>query len=390
MNNVFRIRSIALLVSTCITLGVIASCSEKLPEETLPSVPVTSAETSEETEATTEETEPAHGPYSTPQVTERPVDIHGQLKVDGLNIVDSNGETYRLKGMSSAGLNACTGFFNQETVKTLAQDWGCNVFRLAMTTEGNSDDYTSDPDKYFTEVCNDVNLCVDQGIYVIVDWHILYDGDPNQYKTESIDFFTRLSTLYKDCPNIIYEICNEPNGNRFDDESKPVDWDNCIKPYAEEVIAAIRANDPDNIIIVGTPTWSQDVDQASKNPVKGDNIMYTLHFYAGSHGQELRDKLVTANDNGCAVFVTEWGMTNDSGKGQIFKDETMEWMNFLDERNISWCNWSIGGSSTEASNALKFRSNIITVEEKYQGHWPDEFISNSGIFVRNLLLGREN
>ena len=118
--------------------------------------------------------------------------------------------------------------------------------------------------------------------------------------------------------------------------------------------------------------------------------MYTLHFYAGSHGQELRDKLATANDNGCAVFVTEWGMTNDSGKGQIFETETKEWMQFLNERGISWCNWSIGSSSTEASNALKFRSNFLTIEEKYAGHWPDEFLSNSGLFVRNLILGREN
>ncbi|MBP5262574.1 MAG: glycoside hydrolase family 5 protein [Clostridiales bacterium] len=369
-------------------LAIVTSCSNKLDKETLPSTTATTESTVESTSETSE-TQPSHGPNSTAQVTEMPVPVHGQLSVNGTDIVDQNGEVYQLKGMSSYGINACANFFNADIVKTLAEDWGCSVLRLAMTTRGNSDDYTRDPEKYFNEMCDYINMCIDQGIYVIIDWHILYDGDPNEFKTESIDFFSRMSALYGENPNVIYEICNEPNGTRFDDESAPVDWSNCVKPYAQEVVAAIRANDPDNIIIIGTPTWSQDVDIASADPVTGTNLMYTCHFYAGSHGQELRDKIVTANNNGCAVFVTEWGTTNDSGKGQLYVDETNEWIDFLNERNISWCNWSIGGSNTEASNALKFQSQILTIEEKYAGHWPDEFLTSSGTLVRSLILEQE-
>ena len=385
-SKIFKQISFVIALSTM--LGGVSSCSNKLDKETLPSVTTTESVV-ETTETTPEETERTLGPNSTAVVTDRIVDLHGQLSVNGVDIVDSNGEKIQLKGMSSYGLNACAGFFNENTVKTIAEDWGADVIRFAMTTKGNSDDYTSDPDKYYNLMCECVDFCIAQGIYTIIDWHILYDGDPNEYKAEAIDFFSRISEVYKDSPNVIYEICNEPNGMRFDDESQPVDWDNTIKPYAEEVIAAIRANDPDNIIIVGTPTWSQDVDIASANPISGDNIMYTAHFYAGSHGQELRDKIVTANNNGCAVFVTEWGTTNDSGKGEIYETETREWIDFLNERGISWCNWSIGGSDSEKSNALKFKSQILTAEEKYLGHWPDDFISTSGLLVRSLILEQE-
>ena len=388
MSNSFSIRLLSVLTVIAVSSGALTSCSEKLDKETLPAPTTTVSESSESSETEPSETEPSLGPNSTAVVTDKIVEIHGQLSVNGTGIVDEHGNPVQLTGMSSYGLNACAGFFNPNTVKTLAEDWGCDVLRFAMTTRGNSDDYTRDPDKYFTEMCNCINLCIDQGIYVIVDWHILYDGDPNEFKAESIDFFTRISTIYGNEPNVIYEICNEPNGMRFDDDSQPVDWDNCIRPYAVDVVSAIRAHDPDNIIIIGTPTWSQDVDIASANPVTGDNLMYTTHFYAGSHGQELRDKISTALSNGCAVFVTEWGTTADSGKGQIFDTEVYEWIDFLNENGISWCNWSVGGSNSEASNALKFKSPILTIEEKYAGHWPDEFLSNSGLLVRSLILER--
>lgn len=387
-------RCIAVVLTVSMALSALAGCSKKLSPETLPSEVATNPtaesviETSESV-TETEETGPVHGPNSTAVVTDRIVDLNGQLSVSGTNIVNSEGEVIQLKGMSTYALNMCPDTVNEEFVKTLAEDWGIDVLRIAMTTRGNSDDYSTDPDKYFNMVCEIIDLCIAQGIYVIVDWHILYDGDPNEFRSESVDFFSRISAIYGENPNILYEICNEPNGTTFEDDSVPVTWEGSIKPYAEEVIAAIRENDPDNIIIVGTSTWSQDVDIASEDPLDGDNICYTCHFYAGSHGQELRDKIITANENGICVFVTEWGTTNDSGKGTVYVEESQEWLDFLEERNICWCNWSIGGSNAESSNALKFQSSILTVSEKYEGHWPDEFLSTSGMFVRCNLLDQE-
>ncbi|MBO6194469.1 MAG: glycoside hydrolase family 5 protein [Clostridiales bacterium] len=372
---------------------VVGACSSKLPPETLPASVPTTSETIIETETvpseTTVETEAEFGPLSTPQVLDVPVELYGQLRVEGTNLVSESGEPVQLRGMSSGGLQSCFQFFNDDVCDTLIQDWGCTVIRLAMTSHGLDNGYTYFPDRYFNEVCGYLDTLIAHGVYVIVDWHILFDGDPTEYQEDAIDFFSRISALYGDYPNIIYEVCNEPNGMRYDDPDSPVDWDNVIKPYAETVIAAIRENDPDNIIIVGTPSWSQDVDEASLNPIDAENIMYTLHFYAGSHGQDHMDKVQTALDNGLPIFCTEWGVSMDSGNSGVFYTETLEWMDFLAENNISWCNWSIGTAILESSNALRLYSNNFTIEQKIQGHWPDEMISDSGLFVRSLILGTD-
>ena len=363
-----RVLNAAVALFICVSV-LFCACSSKLPPETLPPQPTAAptSETSEETipSETIAETEPSIGPNSTPQVLEVPVEVNGQLHVEGTQLVNEYGMPVQLKGMSSGGLQSCFQFFNDDVCDTLIQDW------------------------YFNEVCGYMDTLIEHGVYVIVDWHILFDGDPTEYQEDAVDFFSRISALYGDYPNVIYEVCNEPNGVRFDDPESPVDWDNCIKPYAETVIAAIRENDPDNIIIVGTPTWSQDVDVASLNPIDGDNIMYTLHFYAGSHGEDHMDKVRTAVANGLPIFCTEWGTSLDSGNSGVFYTETLEWMALLDEYNISWCNWSIGTAILESSNALRLYSNRFTVEQKIAGHWPDEMLSDSGLFVRSLILGRD-
>lgn len=388
------------LFATVSVLSIfMASCSRSLPEETLPAVPATTTTIAEETdvvvEETTEETtieettvpEEEELVFSTAVVTERVVDNNGQLRVEGTNLVNEQGNPIQLKGMSTYGLNGMVNFVNKDTVQTLAEDWGCSVIRLAMYTMGTSDGYVQNPEEYYNQIVNYVQLCIDQGVYVIVDWHILFDGDPLEHKAEAIDFFDRISELYGEYPNVIYEICNEPNGDCYDAIGTPVTWENNIKPYAEEVIATIRANDPDNIIIVGTSTWSQDVDIAALDPIDGDNLMYTFHFYASSHKQEFRDKVQFAIDNGLPIFCTEWGTTSNTGNGTVNVEESMIWLDFLAENNISWCNWSIGGYVTESSNALKYVSDILTIEEKLAGHWPDKFISRSGLFVRCMILG---
>lgn len=378
---------------------VFSSCSKKLPEETLPpATSVTVAETTLETEATEETTTveettpeptkaPSHGPNSTAVVTDMPVPLNGQLSVKDTCIVNEAGEIVQLKGMSLYGINYTGKFFSKDTCQTLAEDWGCDVIRLAMYTIGStSKAYIDEPDKYFQLMCDYIDLCVDQGVYCIVDWHILFDGDPMQYKEESIDFFSRISAIYADCPNVIYEICNEPNGKSLADESVDVGWDNCIRPYAVEVIEAIRANDPDNIIIVGTPNWSQFADDAAKDPIDDENVMYTIHFYAGSHGEDVRSRMQSALDSGLALFCTEWGTTFDNGGGTVDTESSDEWLEWLDSNHISWCNWSIGGSASESSNALRMGSDSFTPEEKYGGHWPDEFLTTSGYYVKCKLL----
>jgi len=327
-------------------------------------------------------------PTSTAVVSARPVDGSGHLQVIGTNLCNEKGEPVQLKGMSLHGLQAVGDFITKASFQTLAEDWGCSVIRLPLYTELNC--YIKYPDKYYEVLCKGIDQCIEQGVYVIVDWHILSDGNPMTYLTESLDLFSKISEKYGESPNVIYEICNEPNSGKTGEESKTVTWSKDVKPYAEKVVAAIRANDPDNIILIGSPNWSQDVDIAAADPVAGTNLMYTLHFYAGSHGQELRDKMDTAMKLGAALFVSEWGDINNTGNGLLYLDESDVWLDYLDKNMISWCNWSIGSSIAEKSNALKMSSAILTPEEKLAAHWPDNFLTTSGLYVRGKLLGISN
>lgn len=322
---------------------------------------------------------------STAVVTGRIADQYGQLQVIGTHLCDSQGNPIQLKGMSTHGIHAIGDFLTPESIKTLAEDWGCSVIRLALYTEESG--YLTYPDKYYAALCNGVDLCIAQGIYVIIDWHILGDGNPMTHIDEAVDFFDRVSEKYGDNPNVLYEICNEPNSGKLDRPEQQITWAGDVKPYAEKIVKTIRANDPDNIIIIGSPTWSEDMDIAAADPVEGTNLMYTMHFYVGSNGQELRDKADKAMELGVAIFATEWGTTGSSGNGQLYLDKADEWLSYLDENMISWCNWSIGSSIAEKSNALKMSSDILTPEQKAAGHWPDSFISKSGLYVRSKILG---
>ena len=178
-------------------------------------------------------------------------------------------------------------------------------------------------------------------MYVIIDWHILSDGNPAKNKKQAISFFKYMAKKYKNQNNIFYEICNEPNGG--------TSW-NRIKGYASSVIKIIRKYDKKNIILVGTPTWSQDVDVAADSPIKGySNIMYTFHFYAATHGDSYRQKVQAAIQKGLPVFVSEFGISESSGNGRIDKNEANKWMQFLKKNKISYVCWSLCNKNESCS-----------------------------------------
>jgi len=298
------------------------------------------------------------------------VDRFGQLKVEGNKLKDAKGRTIQLRGISSFGLQHAGKYANEDVLRWLRDDWNMQIWRAAMYLgEGG---YMQHPGIKF-KVEDSVEAALKLGLYVLIDWHVHLDQDPRTYQRQSLEFFAEMSQRYGSYPNVLYEICNEPNG-------KHVTWNEAVKPYAEAVIAEIRKNDPDNIIIVGTPTWSQDVDIAALDPIQGyDNIMYTLHFYAGTHGQELRDKAQKAVDLGLPLFVTECGTSKATGGGGVYEDKFMEWLIFLKKHQISWINWSLTNKG-EDSGIL-----VLNADREGKGGWTDKELSPSGKFIRKIL-----
>jgi endoglucanase len=247
-------------------------------------------------------------------------------------------------------------------------DWHVSVVRAAMYTDSYGSSYIRDP-----QVKQTVKLIVDEAIrndvYVIVDWHTLEDGNPNRYKKQAKEFFKEMAEIYGDSPNVIYEICNEPNGT-------DVTWQE-IKAYAKFIIPAIRAIAPDSVIIVGTDTWSQDVRAAAEAPLNFTNVLYALHFYAGPTHVELRRNADLALSRNLPIFVSEWGLTDYTGKGGLYLDEAQRWVDWMNEHKISWASWSFSNAD-EGSAAL-----LPTA--KMDGPWLDSDLTPSGKWIKSKI-----
>ncbi len=298
----------------------------------------------------------------------------GKLHVEGNQLMDSLGRRIQLKGISTHGIAWFPEYINEDCFRQLREEWNCNVIRLAMYT-AESGGYCTDGDQEELKrlVGQGVEYAANQDMYVIIDWHILSDNDPDLYREQAKDFFAEVSLEYADHDNVIYEICNEPNGG--------TSWQQ-IRDYAEEIIEVIRTNDSDGVIVVGTPNWSQMVDQAAADPIIGyDNIMYTLHFYAATHKEELRNIMKTAVEQGLPVFVTEYGICDASGNGAIDREQANEWVRLMDEYGISYVAWNLSNKN-ETSAIL--RSDCGKVAD-----FVSEDLSDSGKWLFQMLTGEE-
>ncbi|MFG3343101.1 glycoside hydrolase family 5 protein [Glycomyces sp. NPDC048151] len=254
---------------------------------------------------------------------------------------------------------------NLSALEWMRDNWNIEVFRVAMGVEPEGA-YLSDPEGWKAEVETVINNAAEAGVYVIVDFHA---HAAHQHTSASVAFFSDLAERYGHLPNIIWETYNEP---------EQVSWSGTVKPYHQAVTAAIRAEDPDNIIVLGTPTWSQDVDVAANDPVAGTNLMYTLHFYSCTHSQWNRDKADAAIDAGLALFVTEWGASHADGglDGRVCLDEAQRWVDWMEANGISWTAWKldVGNDST----------NLLSTGAPLTGGWDNYLHGHAPFVIQNL------
>ena len=271
------------------------------------------------------------------------VSTHGQLSVKGADIVDKNGKKFQLIGMSTHGIAWFPSSVSKENFKVLRDDWGCNSIRLAMYVDewNNNQCYLSNKTTNYNLVVKGIEAAIDLNMYVIVDWHVLNPGDPTKYTNEAKAFFTKIAQKYKDCPNIIYEVCNEPNGS--------VTWNGQIKSYCQTVISEIRKYDKDAIIVCGTGTWSQDIHDVVNNKINDKNVVYAFHFYADTHKDNFRTRVKDCYNNGLPILVSEFGTCDASGNSNFNANETKKWLNLLDSLNIGYFNWSLCNKAETAS-----------------------------------------
>ncbi|MBN2440124.1 MAG: cellulase family glycosylhydrolase [Spirochaetales bacterium] len=310
-----------------------------------------------------------------PPVPENYVSIvsqHGLLQVIGTQLCDASGNPLQLRGTNGHHIR-WLWWAKDHTIQNLAYDFGTMIVRIPTYVEPDYEGCLKNQTYYdimIQRTKDYVDDAIEAGLYVVIDWHV--HTDPAPYVNEAIAFFDEMSQLYGGYPNVLWEICNEPSG-------ATATWEN-IKLYANQVIPVIRAHDPDNIIIVGTPNWSQDVDAASTSPLTGyTNIMYALHFYAADHTDTYRNKLLTAINNNIPIFCTEWGT---SGYDPITTPpdfyQSQLWLDILDANNISWINWSF-------IHKTEYSSILLPAIVGISGPWSNAELSDSGIWIKEKI-----
>lgn len=311
-----------------------------------------------------------------------PLAKHGRLSVSGAYIVDCHGKKVQLRGVSLHGIQHTNGgstafkdYINKKSFKQIRDKWGVNLVRIPVYTEegGYCNGNQADMDKSIQKA---VKLANELGMYVIIDWHILSDGNPAIHQAEAKKFFKKYAKKYKKYKNVIYEICNEPNGDG-------VNWQT-VKQYAVDIIPAIRKYDKKALIVVGTPQWSQLVDEASYNPItvddykhngnhkKAPNVLYTIHFYAATHYDDIMNKVTTAHNNGLPIFCTEFSISDASGNGNIDQANADRWMSLLKKYKISYACWSLSNCNESSAIFNSWSTKVNgwkNADISTTGHW---------------------
>lgn len=309
----------------------------------------------------------ARGPVPPPSDRVAPVKRHGQLSVKGAELRDASGAPVTLRGQAFGWDNWWPQYYNAGVVTWLRDDWCVDVVRPAMGIEPDGA-YLSNRAASKQRITAVVDAAIAAGVYVIIDWHA-----HNLHEKEAVEFFTEMAQRYGNEPHVLYEIFNEPEK----DETWPQ-----VKQYAQTVIAAIRKHDPDNIIIVGTPEWDQRIDLVAADPIRDQaNVMYSVHFYAGTHGQWLRDRTQAAVDAGIPVFVTESSGAEASGQGKNAYDEWKAWIDFMEKNRLSYLNYSVSDKAGETIS-------VLVPGARAAGGWSEAELTESGRYVRGLLRQR--
>gem|GEM_PF-1047920 len=327
------------------------------------------------------------GSTKTLAADETPFGIHGKLGMakvstygNALTIVDKDGYPYQLHGASTHGLGFDVGytFVNKSAFQSVRDEFGVNTIRLAAYPRqyGGYTTSTQAAAAMDTYIQNGVKYATELGMYVIVDWHV-HEYNPNETKTEALEFFRKYATMYKDYDNVIFEICNEPTGTNWYNNGAGND----IYTYADSVIRLIRSCGSDALIICGTNNWSQDVEDVAKKPINDNRTLYAFHYYAGTHGESYMTKVENAINAGTPIYISEYGICAASGNGGYDTNMADKWMALCDKYNLSLNCWSL---SNKAESASYFNPGSSTT-----GGWTAADLTTTGKWLVNTYRDRE-
>ncbi len=309
---------------------------------------------------------PANGEKSVPK-----------LYVEGTKLMaEGSDEPVVMRGVSISWHNfwpsaiAEKSYYRANVVNQLVQDWGADVVRAAIGADAlgwSNPGYIIEKEYSLERLYEVIDAAVANGVYVIVDWHshILH-------MEEATEFFTAVATKYADCPNVIYELYNEPITDSWAD----------LKAYAESLIETITSiSTVEPVILMGSPHWDQDIHLPAADPITTyKNVMYTMHFYAATHKQELIDRCDAAVKAGLPIFISECGICEATGDGVMDHESWENWNRWALANDVSIVTWSMSEKDETCSMMVPGTDPLAK--------WTDDQIKPWGKIVRAWLQER--
>jgi aryl-phospho-beta-D-glucosidase BglC (GH1 family) len=249
-----------------------------------------------------------------------------------------------------------------------------------------------------------INECAKRDMYVILDLHAApgsqngrdHSGDTNGsrlyseklYQDLTVSLWEQLAHHYKGNPTIAgYDLLNEPEGN--EEERHP--WGGVQFPFYDRLYKAIRAVDPDHMIIFEA-IWDP-YDMQAPEKYGWENVMYQYHCY-GWDGIDDIDKqksftdskvemMEKANHN-VPVLIGEFTLFTQpeswSYALDVYEQNGWSWTTWT-YKTVEYGNWGIFNSSKADTPDVDIHTDSIeTIREKW-----GKAATNVG-FKKNELL----
>ncbi len=286
-----------------------------------------------------------------------------RLHTRGKKVLNASGKPVWLYGVNIASLEWSTdGEHIEESVNRAINDWKVNLIRLPLAQDqwfGKMMNQTDGGAAYRALVDKLVDTCAAGHVYIDLDLHwsdagkwVNEGGKSGQHSMpdkNSVAFWQDMATRYKNWPNVIFDLYNEPRDVSFavwrdggtvtekPDRKKTGQAKVTYEAVGlQKLYDTVRATGATNVVTVGGLDWAYDLSGVLQGyGIKGSNLIYETHPY-----QEKKnwDKNFGDTSWKYPVYMGEWGFGVRNTNGLGYAQSLMQ---YARKHKLHWTAWDM-------------------------------------------------